>query len=86
MSAASTPTANAGPQVVRLHKGLYMQQAIREAIDSFADFARFELGRDSEHYIVTVHDPGPEVDGDLVAEFCNHALHHTIERKRVRPA
>ena len=81
MTSTSQPAA-----VVRLHKGMYMQQAIREAIDGFAEFARFELDRDGEHYVVTIRDPDPEVEGDLVAEFCNFALYYTIERKRSRAA
>ncbi len=70
--------------VVRLHRGLYMQQAIKEAANTFADFASFKIVRDGEHYAVTVSDIDAEVEGDVVAEFCNFALHNTMQRKKKR--
>lgn len=67
---------------VRLHRALYMQQAIRDTAGEFADFASFEIKREGEHYAVTLRDIAEDVDGDVVAEFCNHALINTAARKR----
>ncbi len=80
----SDQTAAAVEQV-RLHKAAYMAQGIRDAIKVFADFAKFEMQRDGDYYVVEIRDIDPEVDGDLRGEFCNFALVHTIERKRRTP-
>lgn len=84
----TSPTTAAGSPVhtVRLHRGIYMQQAIREAAQAFADFASFAIAREGEHYVVTVRDIDPNVDGDLVAEFSNFALMYTATRKRKKVA
>lgn len=73
-------------QIIRLHRGLYMQQAVKQAATDFADFATFQIGRDGEHYAVTISDIDPDTDGDVVAEFCNFALIHTAARKRKKNA
>lgn len=73
-------------QTVRLHRTLYMQQAIRDAATTFADFAAFTITRDGEHYAVTLRDIDPDADGDVVAEFCNFALVNTAARKRSKKA
>jgi len=70
--------------VVRLHRALYMQQAIKEAAEAFAEFASFAIARDGGHYAVTIGDIDPHADGDVVAEFCNFALYHTMQRKKKR--
>ena len=67
---------------VKLHRTLYMQQALQEAGQAFAELASFEIVRDGEYYAVHIADIDAEVEGDLVAEFCNHALVHTWNRKR----
>jgi hypothetical protein len=67
---------------LQLHRALYMQQAIKEAAQQFSDFASFEVKREGEYYAVTVSDVDPDVDGDLVGEFCNFALVYTGNRKR----
>lgn len=72
------------PEVVRLHRALYMQQAIKEAAGTFADFAGFKIVRDGQHYAVTISDIDADVEGDVVAEFCNFALHNTMQRKKKR--
>jgi predicted RNA-binding protein with TRAM domain len=61
-----------------------MQQAIKEAMQTFADFAAFQLVRDGEHYVVTIADIDPDADGDVAAEFSNFALHNTMMRKKKR--
>ncbi len=70
---------------LRLHRAMYMAQAIRDAMRVFEDFAKFSMERDGDHYAVAIADVDADVDGDLVGEFCNFALAHTIERKRRTP-
>jgi hypothetical protein len=65
----STSTAT-----VRLHRTLYTQQAIMDAASTFADFASFAVRPDGDYYVVDVTDITTEVEGDVVAEFCNFAL------------
>ncbi len=72
--------------IIRLHRGLYMQQAVKQAATDFADFATFQIGRDGDHYTVTITDIDPDTDGDVAAEFCNFALIHTAARKRKKTA
>jgi hypothetical protein len=67
---------------VRLHRGLYAEEAIAEAAETFADFARFGVRPEGEHWVVAVDDIDGEVDGDVVAEFCNFALAHTAVRRK----
>lgn len=68
--------------VVRLHRALYMQQAIKDAASTFEDFASFKVVREGEHYTVAISDIDSEVEGDVVAEFCNFALNNTMQRKK----
>lgn len=70
---------------IRLHKSLYMQQAVREAVKLFDDYATLKLETVGSYYNVSVTDIDPDVDGDLAGELCNFALVHTIERKRRTP-
>ncbi len=79
-------TADQAGNVVRLHRTLYMQQAIRDAAETFADFASFAIARDGEYYAVTIADIDADADGDVVAEFCNFALYNTASRKRSKKA
>jgi hypothetical protein len=69
-------------QTLRLHRALYMQQAIKQAATEFADFASFAIARDGEHYAVTLSEIDPDADGDVAAEFANFALFYTAQRKR----
>ena len=73
----STP---AGRATVKLHRALYTQDAIRRAATTFGDFASFSVRADGEHFVVDVSDIEPDVDGDVVAEFCNFALANTALR------
>lgn len=69
-----------GGATVKLHRALYAHDAIREAAATFADFASFKLSLEDDHFIVEIGDIEPDVDGDVVAEFCNFALAHTAVR------
>ena len=62
---------------VRFHRALYVEDAIAEAATTFAGLASFAVRADGEHYVVDVTDIARDVDGDVVAEFCNFALANT---------
>ena len=67
---------------VRLHRALYAEDAIRRAAETFTDFAAFAVRPDGDHWVVDVSDIDQEVDGDVVAEFCNFALANTAIRRK----
>jgi hypothetical protein len=66
---------------VKLHRTLYTEDAIMQAAATFADFAAFAVHRDGEHYIVDVTGIDDNVEGDVVAEFCNFALANTANSR-----
>jgi hypothetical protein len=72
----------ANTATVKLHRALYMDEAIKEAAATFVDFASFAVRCDGEHYVVDVSDIDGEVEGDVVAEFCNFALANTAIRAK----
>ncbi len=76
----------AEPATVKLHCALYMREAITDAAATFADFASFVLRLDGDHFLVEVSDIDAEVEGDVVAEFCNFALAHTAMRRKSQHA
>jgi hypothetical protein len=67
---------------VRLHRALYAEDAIRRAAETFTDFAAFAVRADGEHWLVDVSEIDQEVEGDVVAEFCNFALANTAIRRK----
>jgi hypothetical protein len=71
---------------VRLHRALYAEAAITEAAETFAGFASFTVRADGEHHVVEVSAIARDVDGDVVAEFCNFALANTARGLRSRHA
>ncbi len=75
-------TSDVDAVVVRFHKTLYTDAAIREAAATFADFATFAVRSDGEHHVVEVRDVTRDVDGDVVAEFCNFALANSARSVR----
>jgi hypothetical protein len=74
--------ATADAVTVKLHRALYVHDAITEAAATFADFASFRIAPDGDHYVVQVSDITRDVDGDVVAEFCNFALANTAIRRK----
>ena len=78
--------ATADAVTVKLHRALYVHDAITEAAATFADFASFRIAPDGDHYVVDVTDIDQEVDGDVVAEFCNFALANTAIRRKNKHA
>jgi hypothetical protein len=76
-----TPSDTAGV-TLRLHRALYAEEAIAEAADTFAGLASFAVRADGEHHVVEVSEIAHDVDGDVVAEFCNFALANTARRWR----
>lgn len=77
-----TATHPADSATVKLHRGLYAQEAIADAAATFADFAAFAVRPEGEHFVVDVTDINRDVDGDVVAEFCNFALANTAVRRK----
>jgi hypothetical protein len=69
MTSRDTDTAT-----VRLHRSLYTEEAIAEAAETFAGFASFAVRTDGEHHVVDLSGIARDVNGDVVAEFCNFAL------------
>lgn len=59
---------------VRLHRELYAEPAVSDAAATFADFASFAVRTEGDHIVVDVKDVSADVEGDVVAEFCNFAL------------
>ena len=76
------PIGDTDAATVRLHRALYVEEAITEAAATFAGLASFAVRLDGEHYVVDVTDIARNVDGDVVAEFCNFALANTARRQR----
>jgi hypothetical protein len=74
------PNSRSDSNTVKLHRGLYAEEAIAEAATTFADFASFAIRTDGDHYVVDVTEIARDVDGDVVAEFCNFALANTASR------
>ena len=67
---------------VKLHRVLYTERAIKDAATTFADFASFAVRRDGEHYVVDITNVNTDVEGDVVAEFCNFALANTATQRQ----
>ena len=67
---------------VRLHRALYTEEAITEAATTFAGLASFAVRADGEHHVVEASAIARDVDGDVVAEFCNFALANSARGQR----
>jgi hypothetical protein len=65
---------------VKLHRSLYTRQAIEDAAGTFADFATFALEVVGDHYVVGITNINRDVEGDVVAEFCNFSLANTANQ------
>ena len=74
--------SDANAATVRLHRTLYTEPAIAEAAETFAGLATFAGRTDGEHYVVDLSDVARDVDGDVVAEFCNFALANSARAQR----
>jgi hypothetical protein len=67
---------------VRFHQTLYTEEAIAEAAATFAELASFAVRADREHHVVEVSAITRDVDGDVVAEFCNFVLANSARGQR----
>ena len=67
---------------IRLHRTLYTAEAIAEAAVTFAGLASFAVRADGEHHVVDLSAIARDVDGDVVAEFCNFALANSARAQR----
>jgi hypothetical protein len=77
MTATGTDTVT-----VRFHQTLYTKDAIAEAAATFDGFASFAIRTEGDHHVVDVSDVTRDVDGDVVAEFCNFALANSARGRR----
>ena len=77
-----TPTGDRDSATVRLHRALYAEEAISEAAETFAGLASFAVRADGEHWVVDLSAVARDVDGDVVAEFCNFALANSARGRR----
>lgn len=75
-------TSAADTVTVRFHQTLYTEEAIAEAAATFDGFASFAVRTDGEHHVVDVSDITRDVDGDVVAEFCNFVLANSARGRR----
>jgi len=75
-------STDADAVTVRLHQALYTAQAITEAAATFEGLASFAVRTDGEHHVVEVSAIARDVDGDIVAEFCNFALANSARGHR----
>ena len=67
---------------VRFHQALYTEEAIKEAAETFAGLATFAIRTDGDHHTVDISAIAQDVDGDVVAEFCNFALANSARAQR----
>lgn len=81
MTTNATDTAT-----VRFHRSLYTEDAITEAMATFEGLATFALRTDGEHHVVDLSAIARDVDGDVVAEFCNFALANSARSQRTSHA
>ena len=77
-----TPGGDTDARTVRFHQALYAEEGITEAVETFAGLASFAVRAEGEHWVVDVRDIAQNVDGDVVAEFCNFALANSARRRR----
>ncbi len=82
----TSPASQSDSASVKLHRALYMREAITDAAATFADFASFAVRPEGDHFVVDVSGIDREVEGDVVAEFCNFALANTAVRRKTRHA
>ena len=75
-------TSDTDVVTVRLHRTLYTEEAIAEAAATFTGLASFAVRADGEHHVVDVSAIARDVDGDVVAEFCNFALANSARGHR----
>jgi len=80
------PSTEADAATVRLHRALYLEEAITEAATTFAELASFAVRTDGEHYVVDLTDIARNVDGDVAAEFCNFALANSATIRKTNDA
>ena len=79
MTASDTDTDRV---TVRFHRSLYTEEAIADAAAAFAELASFAVRSDGDHHVVEISAIARDVDGDVVAEFCNFALANSARGRR----
>ena len=61
-------------------RSLYEPDAVRAAVDAFADLAKLEIESTEHDIVVRIADADPEV-GHLSDELANYALVETVTRR-----
>jgi len=80
-----TPS-DADTVTVRLHRTLYTEEAIKETAETFAGLTSCAIRADGELHVVELSAIARDVDGDVVAEFCNFALANSARTQRATDA
>lgn len=76
-------------RLLRFHEGLYDGFAVDEAAKVYAPFAKVDLEREGDYYVVKVTLDAPSEGGfteDTIAvELANYALGKTVEKSASAP-
>ena len=69
---------------LRFPADLYSGFAIDAAVKVYEPFAKFELEKTDEAYIVTLESKGDQDETTIADELCNYALGATVEERDSR--
>jgi hypothetical protein len=67
---------------LRFHRGLYLGNAVDEAVQVFAKFGRFELSEEPGYWCVRVEAKSAARERQLVGELSNYALGLTVRQQQ----
>ncbi len=67
---------------IKLHREIYAEEAIADAAATFEGYAHFAVKPEGDHFVVEMSDIESEVEGDVVAEFCNFVLANSAVIRR----
>ena len=69
---------------VRFDSRIYKLAAIRLAAQAFDDLADIRVAKQGVEYVVTFENYDESLGEELVHEFANHALFHTIAMRGIK--
>lgn len=70
---------------LRLHRGLYTQVAIEEAIGLYQNHAEISRAEDGEHVVLRIASQRPGRAEKVTKELANYALGLTIQARGAGP-
>jgi hypothetical protein len=73
--------AEAVSEALTFSRSLYEPDAVRAAVDAFAELARFEVDEQANEVFVRISEPDMEVAHCLADELANYALVETVVRR-----